>query len=871
MGRSLGEGGFGITYLGLDIKLKRRVAIKEYFPRTLVRREASSTLNVTCYAGSGGHFEKGREQFLQEAQTLAKLDDVPEIVRVLDFFAENNSAYIVMEFLEGTTLKDIMAQRGRLPAKELFDMLAPVLKGMNSMHNDGLIHRDISPDNLMLLKKHDRVKLMDFGCAREIGAGHTMTIMLKPGFAPKEQYTGHEQGPWTDVYAICATMYYCLTGKIPPEAMRRIGGDRVIPPSQLGVDISPAQEYALMKGLELDAENRWRSTAELFNALYTDAPILVAEPMPYTVPVTTTDTVELGKTEYIGPSALLRAQMAIAAKTQQTQPEKTEPIDYTIPAPAPAAEQKTALEETVLTDVPESQVSTALVSETPAEKAPAPVGYTEPAPVEEAPSFVGYTTPAPVAEEAPAVVGNTEPAPVVEEAAAAVGYTTPAPIAEEAPAAVGYTTPAPVAEEAPATVGYTEPAPAVEEAPAAVGYTIPAPVVEDAAPLAASATAVLTAEEDAKAEEQEDEIVPMGPAAAAVPVPQETPAAPAAPVKKKGKGPIIAAACAAVLLIGAAAFWFAHPHSYGEWEVTKAPTCTETGLREQKCFCGAGNSETLAALGHITAKDAAVAATCTENGLTEGSHCSVCGTVLEAQETLAPLGHNIKVLPAVEPTCTEEGMTEAVGCETCGYTEAPRETIAALGHTEVEVPGYPATCRAEGLTDGTKCSVCGKIIEMQISINKLAHTVVTDPAVEGSCTTDGLSEGSHCSVCGTVIQAQTVTTPATGHSYSSNVCTKCGAMKWQVGASVSPGGESDGVLAVYVSYTLIGSDPGASTSVSYTATCPNGAVYSGILNCTQSGQGGTLTFSFAEWKGRSLSIVFYDASGNLIGGTSYGF
>ena len=148
---------------------------------------------------------------------MARLDKIPEIVQVLDYFPENNTAYIVMEFLEGSTLKELTAQQGGIPGKGLLEMLEPVLRGMEAMHAAGIIHRDISPDNLMVLKS-GKVKLMDFGCARDIEGGHTMTTMLKHGFAPKEQYSGHGQGPWTDVYALCATMYYCLTGRVPPSA-----------------------------------------------------------------------------------------------------------------------------------------------------------------------------------------------------------------------------------------------------------------------------------------------------------------------------------------------------------------------------------------------------------------------------------------------------------------------------------------------------------------------------------------------------------------------------------------------------------------------------------------------------------------------------
>lgn len=270
IGRVLGEGGFGITYLGVDTNLERRVAIKEYFPISFVKREVSVTMNVTCYtAEKQSFYEKGREQFLMEARTMAKLDKIPEIVQVLDFFSANNTAYIVMEFLEGNTLKDLTAQQGRIPAKNILAMLAPVLKAMEAMHSIGIIHRDISPDNLMVLKNGE-IKLMDFGCARDLGDGRTMTTMLKQGFAPKEQYSGYDQGPWTDVYALCATVYYCLTGKIPPAALDRVDNDTdpLIPPTKLGATLTPAQESALLKGLAVSKNKRWQSARELYDALY---------------------------------------------------------------------------------------------------------------------------------------------------------------------------------------------------------------------------------------------------------------------------------------------------------------------------------------------------------------------------------------------------------------------------------------------------------------------------------------------------------------------------------------------------------------------------------------------------------------------------
>lgn len=294
VGRSLGEGGFGITYLGFDTNLERRVAIKEYFPTTFVKRETSVALDVTCYTDTGRDFyEKGREQFLTEARTMARLESVPGIVRVLDFFPANNTAYIVMEFLAGNTLKAIVEEEGRIPAKVMMEMLAPVLRAMESMHAAGIIHRDISPDNLMQLGDGS-VKLMDFGCARDIEGGRTMTVTLKHGFAPVEQYSGHGQGPWSDVYSLCATVYYCLTGRVPPRSVERGDSeqDPLVAPNKYGAALTPAQEAALLKGMAVRARNRWQGVSDLYSALYGKT----MQGFPW---VPKEETAKVGVTEYV--------------------------------------------------------------------------------------------------------------------------------------------------------------------------------------------------------------------------------------------------------------------------------------------------------------------------------------------------------------------------------------------------------------------------------------------------------------------------------------------------------------------------------------------------------------------------------------------
>lgn len=268
VGRVLGEGGFGITYIGCDLRLELKVAIKEYFPTNWVSRHSETSLSVNCYAGAGSSYEKGKSRFLYEARTMAKMDKQPEIVSVRDFFEANGTVYIVMEYVDGTTFKELVAQRGgRIPAGELLPMIEPLFSALSAVHAAGLIHRDISPDNLML--EHGSVRLLDFGCARESTEGNeTMTITLKHGYAPIEQYQHKGQGAWTDVYGLSATIYYCLTGKTPPQALDRLMDDEIILPRRLGVDLTEKQERALLRGMGIKQHHRFRTVEELHAALY---------------------------------------------------------------------------------------------------------------------------------------------------------------------------------------------------------------------------------------------------------------------------------------------------------------------------------------------------------------------------------------------------------------------------------------------------------------------------------------------------------------------------------------------------------------------------------------------------------------------------
>lgn len=288
VGRSLGEGGFGITYLGWDLNLDLKVAIKEYYPSGFVTRENTFTTSVMPYGGEKTEFfQKGRERFVYEAKRLAKFYTLPGIVSVKDFFLENGTAYIVMEFVEGETLKQRLARTGgKLPAQEMLEMVRPLIYSLAQVHAAGIIHRDISPDNVMLTKNAG-LKLLDFGAAREYGAMDNVsrTILVKPGYAPEEQYrTKGRQGPWTDIYALCATIYRAITGVTPPESIARLENDDVMPPSQLGIPIAPHQEAALMKGMAVFQQSRYQSVEELAAALYT-APVVQEAQKPLQQPL----------------------------------------------------------------------------------------------------------------------------------------------------------------------------------------------------------------------------------------------------------------------------------------------------------------------------------------------------------------------------------------------------------------------------------------------------------------------------------------------------------------------------------------------------------------------------------------------------------
>ena len=269
LGRVLGQGGFGITYIAQDYQTKERVAVKEYFPTEFAGRTNGTHVQIYSEEREAG-FAYGKAQFLEEARTLAAVTGSENIVRIHSYFEENGTAYFTMDYVEGLPLDEYLKTRGaHLKAAEAAALLLPLMGALDTVHRKGIVHRDIAPDNI-IISPEGKARLIDFGAARYSTGekSKSLDVILKHGFAPMEQYTRRgRQGPWTDVYAMAATYYFALTGKVPPDAIERIAEDTLEPPSALGSDLSAGEEQVLLKGLAVQAPERWQTMGEFRAAL----------------------------------------------------------------------------------------------------------------------------------------------------------------------------------------------------------------------------------------------------------------------------------------------------------------------------------------------------------------------------------------------------------------------------------------------------------------------------------------------------------------------------------------------------------------------------------------------------------------------------
>lgn len=281
LGKVLGQGGFGITYLGADTQENRPVAIKELFPEGSSRKASSrNVVPPTSLIGAG--FLETMEKFEDEARVMAKFNH-PGIVRVFDIFEENGTAYLVMEFLKGQTLGKRIEKQGKLSASEVQDIALKLLDALEVVHQAGMLHRDIKPDNVFL-HQDGRVVLIDFGSARQFARNKTVshTRLVTPGYAPLEQYgTAGKFGPYTDIYALGATLYHALMGVVPPAATDRVQHNQ---PLRLPRETPDGLETAVNRALEIRVDQRPQSVAEFRSLLQGGRPRPTPAPKPTPAP-----------------------------------------------------------------------------------------------------------------------------------------------------------------------------------------------------------------------------------------------------------------------------------------------------------------------------------------------------------------------------------------------------------------------------------------------------------------------------------------------------------------------------------------------------------------------------------------------------------
>ena len=271
LGCPLGKGGFGITYIAMDLPTEQIVAIKEFFPADLAVRDSDEEQVLPVNEEKALYFRTGMRSFSEEGRLLSLCASIPGIVPFREMLQANGTAYLVMDYINGMTLKKYIRQNGPMPSEDVLRLIKPVIVSLEAVHKEGILHRDISPDNI-LLTAEGKLILIDFGSARHenLSLTQSLTVMFKRGYTAEEQYRSQgKQGPYSDVYSLCATIYFMMTGIVPNEAIERILKDKLVPLSSVpNVHLSRWQSSVIMKGMEIYARNRYQTMQELNEALY---------------------------------------------------------------------------------------------------------------------------------------------------------------------------------------------------------------------------------------------------------------------------------------------------------------------------------------------------------------------------------------------------------------------------------------------------------------------------------------------------------------------------------------------------------------------------------------------------------------------------
>lgn len=279
IGRVMGKGGFGVTYLGYDLRMDKTIAVKEYYPNGIAYRSPAGTEVSVVDTKSSETFEKGAEKFYTEAEMVAQFNGNPNIVSVYDYFRANNTVYLIMEYLSGITLKNYVKKHGRLTDGQALFVIDKIAAALSITHSAGVLHRDISPDNIMICMD-GKIKLIDFGAARQIMAesSSNLTVVMKPGYTPIEQYTKKgRQGAWTDIYSLGVSVYFALTEVIIDDPYARMDDDSELAENRHGIN---NDLWAILKKCTMiNASDRYGSAIDLRKALKSVSAPIKSEPI----------------------------------------------------------------------------------------------------------------------------------------------------------------------------------------------------------------------------------------------------------------------------------------------------------------------------------------------------------------------------------------------------------------------------------------------------------------------------------------------------------------------------------------------------------------------------------------------------------------
>ena len=732
----LGQGGFGITYKATDHKTGQSVAVKEFFPDSLATRTTVTT--VSAFSGARSEsFAYGKGCFLQEAETLAQFIGNENIVRVFSYFEENGTAYFVMEFIEGKSLDQYIKEcGGKLPYEEAEQILLPVIDALGAVHAKGIVHRDVTPDNIYITKD-GTVKLLDFGAARySLGdKSRSLDVVLKHGFAPKEQYTRRgKQGPFTDVYTLGASFYYAITGKRPPDSIDRMDEDELIPPSSM-VRIQPEKEDAILKAMSVQPAERYQTMGEFREALLATpndealaAAVIMSPPVQQRL-FTEAQPEALGRPVQVAQQGAMAASempQSIGRTEGGDDLQAAEPVQSeTEPKMASAGNMQTGSGESI----GRTEGGDGLQAAEPVQS-----GEAEP---EEAKKKAIWAS-------ALLLWKSFTPKRKVMCACAALAL-----FLVMISAAVFLIPSREPSQESQGSQGGGGAAGTLAGASGGSGGVLTSPesahehVWLKTGEVEASCEGNGSIDWSCSCGETRTETVP--PAGHNW---KETGRVEAV-CEEGGSIDYVCSSCnethtEAVPPAG---------HNWSETEIIAA-SCEKDGKGSYACVsCGETKTETLEKLGHSWSETKKVEATCDKKGSASYA-CSSCGKT--KTETLEKLGHSWSETQKVEATCDKKGSV-SYACSSCGKTSS--ETLAALGHSWSETGKVAASCDKKG-NISYECDTCGKTRSEAVAA--LGHRWSETGKVAANCDTNG-SVSYACGVCG---KTRSEAVAATGHSWS---------------------------------------------------------------------------------------------------------